>query len=305
MKRLRIVVLKGGWSNERAISLKSGAAVEDALKGEGFRVSSFDVKNKRSLAELLKKKFDVVFLALHGKFGEDGCIQALLEGAGIPYTGSGVLASALAMDKIFSKKIFEFEGIPTPPYQVVRRASFVVRRKNFQIKLQLPVVVKPSCEGSTIGVSIVKNKKELRSAIQLAFRYDDEVLIEKYIEGREISVGILDEKPLPVIELKPRRKFYDYQAKYTAGMCEHIVPALLSEKTYKKAQEFALRSHRVLGCRDYSRVDMRLDKDKIYVLEVNTIPGMSKLSLVPDAARAAGIGFGKLVGKLIELALKH
>lgn len=317
IKKLRVIVLKGGWSNEREISLKSGLAVEGALREEGFRVCSFDLKNRKSLTELFKRKFDVAFIALHGKFGEDGGIQAFLEGMDIPYTGSGVLASALAMNKIFSKKIFEAEGIPTPEYQVIRRTRGTHAKRGSDARrttvvLPLPVVVKPSSEGSTIGVSIVKNKKELKSAIRLALRYDNEILIEKYIKGLEISVGIFDEQPLPVIELRPKRKFYDYQAKYTAGMCEHIVPAQLPEGTYKKAQELALMSHRALGCRDYSRVDMRIaevgsarGKKGIYILEVNTIPGMSKLSLVPEAARAAGIEFKEFVRRLIELALKH
>jgi len=303
MKNLRIIVLKGGWSSEREISLRSGAAVEKGLKDAGFKVSSFDIKNKKSLEKLFKSKFDAAFLALHGSFGEDGGIQAFLEGMGVSYTGSGVLASALAMNKIFSKKIFEAENIPTPEYQILRRATFDVRRST--VVLPLPVVTKPSCEGSAIGVSIVKNKKELRSAIRLAFRYGDEILIEKYIEGREISVGILDDQPLPVIELKPKREFYDYQAKYKKGECEHIVPAQLSERLYKKAQELALRSYQALGCRDYSRVDMRAGEEGIYVLEVNTAPGMTEISLVPEAARAAGIEFKELVRNLIELALGH
>ncbi|OIN96851.1 D-alanine--D-alanine ligase [Candidatus Desantisbacteria bacterium CG1_02_38_46] len=302
-KGLRIIVLKGGWSSEREISLKSGAAVEKALKDGGFKVSSFDIKGRKSLAEMMRKKFDVVFIVLHGKFGEDGGIQAFLEGMNIPYTGSGVLASALAMNKILSKKIFQAEGIPTPDYHIVRRSTFALRRS--RLILPFPVVVKPSCEGSTIGVSIVENKKELRSGMRLAFKYDNEILIEKYIAGAEITVSILDEQPLPVIELRPKRKFYDYQAKYKVGMCEHIVPAPLPKEIYKEAQELALRAHRVLGCRDYSRVDMRVGKKGIYVLEVNTVPGMSKLSLVPEAARAAGIEFSELVRRLIDLALKH
>ena len=302
MKNLRIIVLKGGWSSERKISLRSGAAVERGLKDAGFKVSSFDIKNKKSLEKLFKSKFDAAFLALHGSFGEDGGIQAFLEGMGVSYTGSGVLASALAMNKIFSKKIFEAENILTPEYQVLRDGTIDYRQL---AAFPLPVVVKPSCEGSAIGVSIVKNKKELRSAIRLAFRYGDEILIEKYIEGREISVGILDDQPLPVIELKPKREFYDYQAKYKKGECEHIVPAQLSERLYKKAQELALRAYQALGCRDYSRVDMRAGEEGIYVLEVNTAPGMTEISLVPEAARAAGIEFKELVRNLIELALGH
>ena len=303
LNKLRIMVIKGGWSSERAISLKSGAAIEKALFHRGFKISSFDLKSRNSIAGLFRNKFDVAFISLHGKFGEDGTIQAILESYGIPYTGSGVLASALAMNKIFSKKIFQAEGIPTPDYEILHK--FKIQNSKFKITLPFPVVVKPSSEGSAIGVNIAENEEELKKAILLAFRYDSSILIEKYIGGREISVGILDERPLPVIELQPKGKFYDYQAKYKVGMCKHTIPALLPKDIYKKAQELALRSHRALGCRDYSRVDMRVEKKDVYVLEVNTIPGMSKLSLVPEAARAAGIDFGELVGRLAGLALKH
>lgn len=298
IKGLKIVVIKGGWSSERKISLLSGKAIESALIQEGFAVIPFDLKRRDDLKKLWRIKFDLAFIALHGKYGEDGGIQAFLEGMGVPYTGSGILASALAMNKIFSKKIFEAEGISTPEYQVLTKGQC-------NLKLSLPVVVKPSQEGSTIGVSIVGRKKELTKALKLAFKYDHRILVEKYIEGKEISVGILGSRALPVIELRPKKKFYDYQAKYKAGMCEHIVPASIPKKTYRRAQELALKAHSALGCRDYSRVDMILGEKGVYVLEVNTLPGMTKLSLVPEAASVTGINFGKLVKKIVELALKH
>ena len=318
MKKTRVLVLSGGWSSERAISLKSGSSVAKGLKKAGFRVSCLDLKGKRSFQELFRKKFDVAFLCIHGKFGEDGGIQAVLEGMGIPYTGSGVLASALAMDKIFAKKIFVSEGIPTPRYQVLHKSTVhgpsapinigarprpaFAQGGQSTVSLSFPVVVKPSSEGSAIGVGIAGNKNELAAILRSAFRYGNEVIVEKYISGKELSVGILGNKALAVIELKPRRAFYDFKAKYTPGFCEHIIPAPLVERDYAKVQELALHAHRALGCRDYSRVDFRMGSSGIYVLEVNTIPGMTELSLFPESAKASGIGFEELLARIVMMA---
>jgi len=297
--KIRVLVLKGGWSSERNISLLSGRAVEDGLKKAGFRVSSLDIKKRSFLRELLKRKFNVAFITLHGRFGEDGGIQAVLDGMGVPYTGSGVLASALAMNKLFAKKIFRSSGIPTPEWQEISKYELP------QVRIPFPVVVKPSAEGSAIGVSIVERKEELIPAFRRAFKYNDKIIVEKYIEGIELSVGILGEKALGVIELRPKRKFYDYKAKYVTGMCEHIVPAPLPQRDYKRVQEIALDAHRALGCSGYSRVDLRMDnKKRIYVLEVNTIPGMLRLSLFPESARAEGIDFVELLKRMVMLAMR-
>jgi len=297
--KISVLVLKGGWSSERNISLLSGRVVEDGLKKAGFRVSSLDIKKRSFLRELLKRKFNVAFITLHGRFGEDGGIQAVLDGMGVPYTGSGVLASALAMNKLFAKKIFRSSGIPTPEWQEISKYELP------QVRIPFPVVVKPSAEGSAIGVSIVERKEELIPAFRRAFKYNDKIIVEKYIEGIELSVGILGEKALGVIELRPKRKFYDYKAKYVTGMCEHIVPAPLPQRDYKRVQEIALDAHRALGCSGYSRVDLRMDnKKRIYVLEVNTIPGMLRLSLFPESARAEGIDFVELLKRMVMLAMR-
>jgi len=301
LKIRRIGVLCGGSSHEREVSLRTGDAVYKALVFLGLNVSKLDVDRDIAL-RLAKEKIDLAFIALHGKLGEDGTIQGLLEIMGIPYTGSGVLASALALDKTYTKKVFAYHNLPMAKYKVLEKR--VETPGDILGELDYPVIVKPAREGSTIGVTIVRESKGLDSAINLAFGYGDKIIIEQFIEGREITVGILGDEPLPVIEIVSRTEFYDYRAKYEPGMSKHIVPAELPRKQYELAQSLALSAHRVLGCRGATRVDMVMDKEgKIYLLEVNTIPGMTETSLLPEAAAVAGIDFKQLVVKILSYAL--
>lgn len=250
---------------------------------------------------------DVVFIALHGGAGENGSVQGMLEVLGIPYTGSGVLASALAMNKIMAKKVFEREGIPTPEWVAVQAGDPSAGEKA-RSRIGLPCIVKPACQGSTIGVSIVKAADELGPALDTAFRYGPEALVERFIAGTEITgpvIGNDDAQVLPLVEIVPSGGFYDYQRKYTPGATEEIVPARLPEAVAARARELTLRAHQALGCRGISRVDMIAAREEVFVLEVNTIPGLTETSLVPRAAQAAGISFPQLVDRLIEFALER
>ncbi|HZO91052.1 MAG TPA: D-alanine--D-alanine ligase [Chthonomonadaceae bacterium] len=260
------------------------------------------------------EKPDVVFIALHGKGGEDGTIQALLELLGLPYTGSGVLASALAMDKSMSKRLFRAEGIPVIPDVQVRRDPAWTEAALIEYVCAslggFPVFVKPNAEGSTFGCTLVKSPDQLPEAVALALRYDPLALIEQYVRGMEITVGVLenpedasDLQPLPVIEIVPKNEYYDYESKYAEGGSEHIIPARLPEATLRRAQELAVRCHQVLGCRGMSRTDLIVAGEQLFVLEVNTIPGMTPTSLLPQAADYAGISFPTLLDRLIACAL--
>lgn len=296
----KIGVLFGGLSAERDVSLKSGAAVHRALVAQGYNAVTIDVG--RDLAEVLKREgVEVAFIALHGRYGEDGCVQGLLELLQIPYTGSGVLASALAMHKLYSKQAFAASGILTAPFRCYRRGESVIPA---ELPFALPVVVKPVQEGSSVGISIVKEESQLEAALALAFRYDDEILVERFVNGQEIQVGILDDVPVGAIEIVPRNEFYDFEAKYTDGMAEHIFPARLEPELYEKAQQVGLAAHRALGCKGYSRVDLLVTAaGECFVLEVNTLPGMTALSLLPEiAAKGAGLTFEALVSRIIESA---
>ncbi len=300
MKTKRIGVLMGGLSAEREVSLKSGAAVHKALLGQGYDAVPIDV-GRDLAAVLVAEGVEVAFIALHGRYGEDGCVQGLLELMGIPYTGSGVLASALAMHKLYSKQTFSAQGILTAPFCHFRSGETVCLAN---LPFGLPLVVKPVQEGSSVGVSIVKEEGELAQALELAFRYDGAILVEQFIKGREVQVGILDDRPIGAIEIVPRNEFYDYEAKYTDGMAEHIFPARLDTALYAKAQEIGLAAHKSLGCSGYSRVDLLVTPaGDCYVLEVNTLPGMTALSLLPEiAAKGAGLPFEALVGRIVESA---
>jgi D-alanine-D-alanine ligase len=246
---------------------------------------------------LRKHKISVVFNALHGKIGEDGCIQGLLEVMRIPYTGSGVTASALGMDKVFAKQLFVTRGIPTPPYQVVRS----LRREKLQ--LRLPVVVKPRAEGSTLGVTIVRRRRELRRAIAKALKFDSSCLVEKYIPGREVAVGVLNGQALGVVEIRPLKGFYDYRTKYTPGLARHLYPAPLTRGLYDKTKRIAEKACAELGCEGAPRVDLRITpRGRAYVLEVNTLPGLTALSLLPEIARGEGISFSDLVENILDHA---
>ncbi len=295
----RIGIIMGGWSQEREVSLETGKAVKKALIEEGLNVLAIDVDRKEFTTKLKEEKIDYVFIALHGVFGEDGTVQAILELMGLPYSGSGVLCSALAMNKVFSKCFFSFNNISTPEYKVVKKGEILE-----ELDLKLPVIVKPSMQGSAIGITKVLKIKDLYVALNRAFQYGYEVLIEKYIQGKEISVGILGETVLPVIEIVPKGDFYDYEAKYVPGMSSHILPAALDKTTYDQAQQYAKKVYSSFNCRGAVRVDMMVDdKNEIYVLEVNTIPGMTPTSLLPEAAEAAGVNFNQLVLKIIELSI--
>ena len=303
MKSKRIGVLMGGLSAERAVSLKSGAAVHAALVAMGYDATAIDAGRDLALI-LATERIEAAFIALHGRYGEDGCVQGLLELMRIPYTGSGVLASALAMHKLYSKQAFAAAGILTAPFRHYRRGEPV---DPAGLPFGLPVVVKPVQEGSSVGVSIVREEPELEESVRLAFRYDDEILVEQYIKGQEVQVGILDDRPVGAIEIVPKNEFYDYEAKYTDGMAEHIFPARLSPALYARAQQTAVAAHRALGCSGYSRVDLLIpESGDCFVLEVNTLPGMTALSLLPEiAAQGAGLSFEGLVERIIESAALH
>lgn len=301
----RIGVLMGGPSSEREISLKSGRAVYEALKQFGLEVVAIDIKTDKieENVRLIKShQINCAFLALHGRFGEDGQIQEVLENIEMPYTGSGPLASKLAMDKVASRRIFEANGLHVPRYDVLEKAFYNSSRKILN-SLALPIVVKPATHGSSVGLTVVDRQEDLGKAVAEAFEFDERILLEEYINGREVTVGILDERALPVIEIIPKRRFFDYEAKYHDGMTEYIVPAHLEEAVAAQIQSDALSAHKLLGCLGCSRVDMILNKDNIaYILEVNSIPGFTEMSLLPKAARAKGIEFAQLCFELIKLA---
>jgi len=303
MKSKKIGVLMGGLSAEREVSLKSGAAVHQALLSLGYHAVAIDM-GRDLAAVLVQEKIEAVFIALHGRYGEDGCVQGLLELLQIPYTGSGVLASALAMHKLYSKQTFTSAGILTAPFHHFRRGQQV---GTGDLDFGLPLVVKPVQEGSSVGVSIVREEGQLEAALASAFRHDSEILVEKYIKGQEVQVGILDDRPIGAIEIVPKNEFYDFEAKYTDGMAEHIFPARLKPALYEKAQQIGLAAHQALGCSGYSRVDLLVtDTGESYVLEVNTLPGMTALSLLPEiAAKGAGLPFEALVERIIESATLH
>lgn len=297
----RIGVLAGGPSNERDISLRSGTAVHKALTDEGLDAVFFDIKD--DIRDVIKKnRMDVAFLALHGRYGEDGTVQKMLEDAGIPYTGSGVEASRLALDKAASKSEFAKNRIPMPEYAILEKGKSGLGGLG---KIDFPLVVKPSMEGSSIGLSIASDKESFEKAVDKAFEYGDKVIVEEYIKGRELTVGILDDKPLPVIEIVTRNNVYDYEAKYKNPDTKYLVPAPIDKKAFEEAKKLGESAHRTLGCSSFSRVDMMMDlSGRIFVLEVNTIPGMTERSLLPKAAQAVGLRFGELCVRILENALK-
>jgi len=298
----RIGVLMGGISSEREVSLRSGKAIYTALKEMGYDAVAIDV-GRDVVDAIRRERMEVAFIALHGGWGENGAIQGLLEIMGIPYTGSGVLASALAMDKIASRNIFEQQGLRVPHYRVLYKEDQGL--KTLEAGLRLPVVIKPSSEGSSIGVSIVYKGEELKEAIETAFRYDDRVIIEEFIDGKEIHVGILGDRALGAIEVRPKQGFYSYEAKYTEGLTDYIYPPGLNDKEYNESLEAGLKAHKALGCDGATRVDLRVDKEGTpYILEVNTLPGMTATSLLPKIAKGAGIGFNELIEDILRLALR-
>ena len=294
----RVGVLMGGLSAEREVSLKTGGAIAGALKGKGYRTVNLDV-GRDIAVQMRRQAIEIAFVALHGRGGEDGAIQGLLETMEIPYTGSGILSSALAMDKKYSKWIFRTHRLPTAPFIVLAEPPPPSRHWPFP-QLRPPVVVKPTCEGSTIGISLVKKPVDLAPALKSAFRCGSEVMVEKYVPGRELTVGVLAGRPLPVVEIVAPGGFYDYRAKYRSSSTRYLVPAPLDGRRARRLQEMAVKAHGALDCRGATRVDFRLTPEgRPYILEVNTIPGMTATSLLPKAAAEAGISFEGLVEKIL------
>ena len=338
---MKVLVLMGGISAERDVSLASGEAIVKALKSAGYKVIALDTAQGQKLlpdtgkylpegvkpkppdtSELEKKgkelalkaidsfdfsEVDVIFLALHGGQGEDGTVQALLDLTGKPYTGSGVLASALAMNKSMSKKRFEREGILTPEWFLIEDtelSSINSLAERIEKSFNFPCVVKPNNQGSTVGLTVVSKKQDLKKAFDCAQEYSSHILIERYIAGRELTVGILGDTPLPVVEIIPEHGIYDYECKYTHGKSNYICPAEIPEEKTKEIQAIGLKAFKALGCEGYARVDFRYGEDgRFYCLEVNTLPGMTATSLVPKAAKALGISFPELVDRIAKLAL--
>ncbi len=341
-KKLRVLLLAGGDSPEREVSLASGRAVAEAVGELGHSLMALDpatgksllgpngkfladgvhelppdskslsvIRQKGAIRTVEKFDFsavDVIFNILHGGRGEDGTIQALLDLAEKPYTGSGVLASALAMNKHASKKLFKSEGIPTPDWELftLKGPKLSPEEKSKLKRFGYPFVVKPNDAGSTVGLTVVHNPDELDGAIEAAFEYSNQMMAEEFIAGRELTVGVLGQTPLPVVEIIPKHEIYDYTCKYTAGMTEYICPAKLLEAETKKVQELGLKAFLILGCEGFARTDFRMGTDGVfYCLEVNTLPGMTNLSLVPKAADASGLSFEQLVQKIIDLAVER
>lgn len=300
LKTRKIGVLMGGISPERAISLKSGRAVLKALSAKAYHVCGIDV-SRSIAADLSAQKVEVAFIALHGPWGEDGTIQGLLEMMGIPYTGSGVMASSLAMNKIMAKKLFFYHKLPTPEFQMVPSGYDRVK-----LALGPPLVAKPVCGGSTMGISIVKSEDELQDALARAAAYDQEIFVEQYIDGRDLTVGILNGQHLPVIEILPKSGFYDFEAKYSPGKSDYVIPARVSDEITKNAQNLALEAYHALHCAGAARVDFRMDQQEaLTILEVNTIPGLTERSLLPMAAAEAGIDFSALTESMLRAARLH
>ncbi len=298
-----VAVLMGGLSAEREVSLVSGKAVAEALRDTGHQVTEIDVgRDIAALLDGLSPRPDVVFNALHGRYGEDGCIQGVLELVGIPYTHSGVLASALAMDKPTAKRLFQDVGIPCAEHLIARREDVIAGDV-----MPRPYVVKPLNEGSSVGVHIVFEGADPPALSDEGWAFGERVMVEKYVAGREITVAVMGDRALGVTELQPQNGFYDYDAKYTEGRARHLVPAPLPPDIYQQALDHALGAHRTLGCRGVTRSDMRYDDTRgdpgeLIMLEVNTQPGMTPLSLVPEIAAHADIGFAELVTWMLENA---
>lgn len=298
LKTMRIAVLMGGRSAEREVSLNTGKAVADALRNKGYEPIALDV-GLDIAKRMLEEGIQVAFIALHGRYGEDGVIQGLLESMDIPYTGSGVAASAVGMDKVKSRMIFQQLGLPVPSYRFVtlNEAPGLSPGENAPA---FPVVVKPAAEGSSVGVHIVRGLEGLQPALKEVFSYGPIALVEPYIKGREIQVGILNDEALGAIEIRPKVEFYDYRAKYTDGLAEHLFPAPLSRNIYQQALDLGLAAHKALGCEGGTRVDMLLENDSRFsLLEVNTLPGMTSLSLLPEIARGVGISFEDLCERIL------
>jgi D-alanine-D-alanine ligase len=303
----RVAVLMGGRSAEREVSLNTGRQVADALDAIGMRPQVIDTGDSDFIGQIQDSDAEVCFIALHGRFGEDGTVQGMLELLGMPYVGSGVLASALAMDKVMSKLVFERDGIPTPAWlRLLAGQEWSVDEVTAQLGPK--TVVKPANEGSSVGMTIVHTPVELPAGVGLALSFDDSVIVERFVAGVEVTVGVLGNETLtalPTLEIVPEHEFYDYESKYLPGMSKHIIPARVPEHVRDECQRLAIEAHRALGCRGMSRSDTIVaENGAVYLLEVNTIPGMTSTSLLPDAARAAGIEFPELCRRLVGYGLE-
>jgi D-alanine-D-alanine ligase len=296
LKKMKIGVLYGGISAEREVSLKTGGAVLKALKDLGYAAVGIDVGPDLP-GQLKEAAIELAFVALHGRFGEDGRVQGLLEMLRIPYTGSGVLSSSLSIDKVATKRMLLYHELPTPGFEIVKNRQQA--DELLKSCRHFPLVVKPAREGSTIGISIVQSLEDLRTGIDTAAALDGTVLIEEYIAGPELTVSVLNGEALPIIQIVPKSGFYDFEAKYSPGQTEYLLPAPLDAGVYSQMQQAAVAACEVLGCRGAARVDFMLREKEFYCLEVNTIPGMTETSLLPKAAKAAGLDFGELVESIL------
>ena len=329
--KLKIILLVGGTSTERYISKLSSKSIYNALKNLGHNVTLLDpaygdnqpseteeffdendfaeISNSNYIKCFNRKEFDsadLVFIGLHGKWGEDGTVQAILDLKGIKYTGSKTLASAVTMDKILSKILFDEYKIPTPKWFSFRNNEMTFDDVVSKIELEIgyPAIIKPNDQGSTVGLSICRNKDDIKNALSLAKNYSEKVLVEEFIAGRELTVGIVGDIALPVLEIKPKHEIYDYECKYTSGMSEYIVPADIPVNIANDLMKTSLLAFKALECDGYARIDFRLSpENKFYLLEINTLPGMTSLSLVPKMAKAVGMSFEELVDKIIQLSL--
>jgi D-alanine-D-alanine ligase len=307
MPKTKLALLSGGISSEREVSLNSGNQVFEALNKERFNITRYDPAT--DLQQLVEnaENIDVALVLLHGPYGEDGTVQGLLDLLGIPYQGAGVLGSAAAMNKLASKRLYRQAGIPTPEYMVLNETE-PVEPYAIMDQMELPVVVKPACAGSSVGMTIVKSESGLKEAVEKAFGHDDCVLVEAYIKGKELTCGVIgnkDAKALPVIEIVPGKdhEFFDYDAKYLPGATEEICPARIDSPTTRQIQKIAVKAHHALFLKGYSRTDLLLSQGELYVLETNTIPGMTATSLYPQAAGEAGYSFTALLDELVDLAM--
>ena len=303
-----IGVLMGGYSSEREISLRSGQAVAEALSQEGYRVLPLDITTDdpvKIIQQIKSSPLDIAFIALHGRLGEDGVIQGILEKLEIPYTGSGVRASQMAFNKILTQKAFKDAGLPVPEHYCITDGKSL----NFKIVWEhiksTPMVVKAACEGSSIGVHIVRHPSEWESAFKNALSYGPQIIVEQFIKGREFTAGIFDRTPLPLVEIRPKTNFFSFSAKYQKGATQYICPAEIPEDLTRHIKEISLRAYDVLGCEGFARVDIRVDeRGQPFILEVNTIPGFTGTSLFPKAAQEAGYSFVQVCEKLLSLAQK-
>jgi len=307
---MKIAVLYGGVSNEREVSISSSKGIIEALKKNGHDVIGIDFHPER-LQEVIELNVDLVFIGLHGKHGEDGCVQGLLDMLEIPYVGSGVMASSVAMNKFKAKQLFEQAGIPVAKgeqYRMDQETNIDEVVDHIHANFEFPFVIKPNREGSTVGLTIVRHENETKEAVKKAAENDLYILVEQFIKGKELTVPVLGEihkeKSLPIIEIIPKNELYDYEAKYSVDGSEHIIPARIDKDLTEKIQAYAVLAHQILGCETYSRADFLLTEEGVpYILEVNTLPGMTPTSLFPDAAKSIGISYEEMIEQFVQLSL--